>query len=131
MGNVASQSRWVISSTTQGNKRLKRVESSKVSSDASREGVTAQGEDQIIGTIFKPGAITISFTVFEEEGTPEVDWRSLFASGEYFTLTREIVRGKRYQYVNVQVSKAPDPDGDNAGKHMFTVECISSKEKPL
>lgn len=131
MGNPASQSRWNLSSASQGNKRLRRVESSKVSSDASREAVTAQGEDKPIGTVFKPGAITISFTVFEEEGTPEIDYRKLFISGERFSLTREIVKGKAYQYVDCQVSKRPEPDGDNGGKHMFSVEIVAMDELPL
>lgn len=131
MGAPASQSRWILSSPSQGNKRLRRVESSKVSSDAARTAVTAQGEDKPIGTVFAPGAITVSFTVFEEEGTPEIDYRKLFRSGERFALTREIVKGKSYQYVDCQVSKLPEPDGDNAGKHMFSVEMLAMDELPL
>lgn len=131
MGDVASQSRWILSSASQGNKQLKRVESSECSNDSKRTAVMAQGEDFPIGTVFEPGAITVSFTVFEEKGTPEIDYRKLFSSGERFTLTREIVGGKRYQYVDCQVSSSPAPSGDNAGKHMFKVEIISMRELPL
>jgi len=131
MGDVASQSRWTIHSVTQGNKKLKRVESSKVSHDGSREAVMAQGEDLPIGTIFKPGAITISLTVYEEKGTPEIDYLKLWKSGELVTFDREIVGGKAYQYIDAQVSKPPEPDGDNAGKHMFTVEFVARDVLPL
>lgn len=130
MGNPASQSRWTISSVSQGNKKLRRVKSSKVSTDKGREAVTAQGEDRPIGTIKKVGALTITFSVFEEQGTPEVDYRRLDALDEFFTLTREIVGGKRYQYVDCQVSKV-EPSGDNAGEHMLDVEIIALEEKPL
>ena len=131
MGDIASQSRWEIDSATQGNKRLKRVESSQVSSDASREAQTAQGEDRTVGSTFKPGAIKGSFTVFVEKGTPEVDYRALFWSGEYFSLTRNIVDGASYQYTNVQVSSLPNVSGDNQGSHKYTVDWIAQDELPL
>ncbi len=131
MGAPASQSRWTISSPSQGNKRLRRVQSSQVSSDAKREAVTAQGEDRPIGTVFSPGADTISFTVYAEQGTPEVDYLKLFTSGEYFTLTREIVGGKRFQYVDCQVAGRPNPSDDNQGSHTFTVEILAMDVLPL
>ncbi len=130
MGNPASQSRWVLNSASQGNKRLRRVESSKVSTDASREAVMAQGEDKPIGIIKKAGAITITFSVFEEQGTPEVNWRRLNDLDEWFTLDRSVVGGKSYQYTDCQVSKV-EPSGDNGGKHMFDVEIIALNERPL
>jgi hypothetical protein len=131
MGAPASQSRWEISSPTQGNKRLRRVQSSQVSSDAKREAVTAQGEDDPIGTVFSPGAKNISLTVYTEQGTPEVDWDALFRSGEYFRLTRRIVGGKSFQYVDCQVSTDPNPDDDNQGKHTFSVSVLAMRVLPL
>lgn len=131
MGAPASQSRWSIASSTQGNKKLRRAQSSQVSSDAKREAQTAQGEDIPIGTTFTPGAITISLTVFIEQGTPEVDYTKLFYSGEYFTLTREIVLGKSYQYVDCQVASFPNISGDNQGGHTFQVDILAMQELPL
>jgi hypothetical protein len=131
MGDIASQSRWKIASSSQGNKRLRRVQSSQVSSDAKREAQTAQGEDEIVGTTFSPGAITISFTAYVEKGTPEVDYKTLFDSGEYFTLDREIVGGKSYQYVDCQVSTFPNVSGDNSGAHTFQVSILCRAELPL
>lgn len=131
MGAPASQSRWEISSSTQGNKRLRRVQSSDVSSDAKREMQLAQGEDIPIGSTFTPGGITVSFTVFVEQGTPEVDYTSMFYSGEYFTLTRNIVLGKSYQYVDCQVSTFPNVSGDQSGGHTFKVDVIATQELPL
>lgn len=131
MGLPASQSRWNISSTSQGNKRLRRVKSSTVSSDASREAQMAQGEDTMIGTTFKPGAVKGSFTVFVEQGNPEVDYMTLFKTGEYLTFTREIVGGKSYQYVNAQISSSPNVSGDAEGGHTYTVEWLAQDELPL
>ncbi len=130
MGNPASQSRWVLNSASQGNKRLRRVESSKVSTDGSREAVTAQGENKPIGIIKKIGGITISLTVYEEQGTPEVNYRRMNDLDEWFSMDREIVGGKAFQYTGCQVSKV-EPSGDNAGKHMFDVEIIALEERPL
>jgi hypothetical protein len=128
MGNPASKSRWIINSATQGNKRLRRVESSKVSTDSGRETVTAQGEDTPIGHIKKVGGISISFTVYEEEGIPEADYRRLNDLDEWFTLDRQIVNGYAYQYGGCQVSKV-EPSGDNGGKNMFDVEIVALTEK--
>lgn len=131
MGDPVSQSRWSIASTTQGNKKLRRVQSSQVSSDAKREAQTAQGEDIPIGTTFTPGAITISFTVYLEKGKPEVNYTPMLYSGEYFTLTREIVGGKSYQYVDCQVASFPNISGDNQGGHTFQVDILAMQELPL
>lgn len=131
MGQPASQSRWEIASVTQGNKQLKRVQSSSCSSDAKREHVTAQGVDIPIGSVFTPGGDKINFTVFVEQSTPEVDYLKLFTSGEYFTLTRRIVGGKSYQYVNCQVFEKPAPSGDNSGAHTYTVVIGAEQELPL
>src|SRR5690349_8201048 len=113
---IATQARLTISSATQGNVRLRRVESSKVSDDAKTEAVTAVGEDDPIGFRDSPGAKTITLSVYEEQGTPEVDYRRLKVSKEVFALTREIVGGKRFQYPVCRVSKA-EPSSDNDGKH--------------
>lgn len=131
MGQPASQSSWEISSISQGNKKLRRVVSSSVSSDAKREAVTAMGEDDPIGTVFSPGAKNISLEVYTEQGTPEVDYQKLFESGENFLLTRRIKGGKSFQYVDCVVSTDPNPSDDNQGKHTFSVEIIARKILPL
>lgn len=131
MGQPASQSRWTIASTTQGNKRLRRVKTSKVSSDGKREAQTAQGEDDPIGTTKSPGAKHINFTVITEKGKPEVDYQFLYDSDEFFTLEREIVGGKKYQYVDCQVETEPEPDDDDQGGHTFSVTIIAMRVLPL
>lgn len=129
MSNVASQVRLRISSVTQGNKKLKRVESSDFDSDAKREPVTVQGEDKAVGSTFSPGAYTFTFNVYVEKGTPEVDYDALFESGELFTIEREIVGGQTFQYLDVQVASPPAPSGDNAGKHMMKVAFFALDRK--
>jgi len=125
-----TQARISIRSTSQGSKRLRRVESSKVSDGSSTDTVNAIGEDDPIGFVRKPGNRTISLSVYEEQGKPEVDWRFLRTSQEGFSLTREIVGGNRTQYPECRVSKV-DPSSDADGKHMLDVEIIALGEKPL
>lgn len=125
-----TQARWNIRSTSQGAKRLRRVSDSKMTDNSSTDTVNAVGEDEPIGFIRKPGNRTISLTVYEEQGTPEVDWRALRTSQEEFSLTREVVGGNRTQYPVCRVSKI-DPSSDAEGKHMIDVEIVALGEKPL
>src|SRR5262250_2900911 len=118
---VATQARITISSTSQGNVRLRRCKSSKVSDGAKTEAVTAMGEDDPVGFIDKPGPKTISLSIYQEQGKPEVDYDFLKSSKEVFAMVREIVGGKRYQYTSCRVSTV-EPDDDDEGKHMLSVE---------
>lgn len=129
-GPIGTQSRWTLNSTSQGNIRLRRVEDYKISDGASTEAVNAVGEDDPVGFRDKPGAQTITFTVYQEQGKPEVDYHALKRNKEQFTLTQEIVNGGQFQYRPCRVSKI-DPSGDNEGKHMFDVEIVALSKKPL
>lgn len=128
--SLGTQARISISSVTQGNKRLRRCKSSKVSDGASTEAQTAMGEDDPVGFIRKPGAKTITLSILEEQGKPEVDWDALVDSQEVFSLTREIVGGRRTQYPFCVASKA-EPDDDDEGKHMVEVEIVALRRKAL
>lgn len=128
--NVVSKARWSITSASQGAKRLRRVKSGKVGNNASREEVNGMGEDAPNGTRRKVGGRPITLEIFEEEGVPEVDWDALEDSGEFFSLTRSLVNGKRFQYPECQVSKV-ETDDDNEGSHMKTIEVIAFRQKKL
>jgi hypothetical protein len=130
MSAVATQTRITISSVTQGNIRLRRCKSSKVSDGAKTTAVMAMGEDDPIAFTDAPGAKTIALEVYEEQGKPEIDYRKLKAGKEVFSITREIVGGNRYQYPQCRVSTV-EPDDDDEGKHMLSVEIIALSEKPL
>lgn len=130
MGNLATQARVSIASVTQGNKRLRRCKDSKVSRGGSTETQTAMGEDFPVGFIRKPGGDTISLSILQEQGKPEVDWEALEDSQEIFSLTREIVGGLRTQYPFCVVSKV-EPEDDDSGKHMFNVDVVTLQRKRL
>ncbi len=127
---VATQASWTINSTSQGNKQLRRVKDSKIKSDRKREAVTAMGEDDPVGTKRKPGAKTITFNVIAEQGDPEVDWDALDDSGEWFSLTRKLKNGRRIQFPECQVSSC-EPEDDDEGSHMMSVEIIALRQKRL
>lgn len=128
-GQIATQARWTIQ-CSQGNVRLRRVQKGSIKNNAKREEVTAMGEDDPVGTTRKPGAKMITFEVIEEQGKPEVDWELLEETGEWFSLTRAIANGKRYQYPECQVSSC-EPDGDDQGKHTKSIEIIALRMKRL
>ena len=131
MGNaLATQARITISSTSQGNVRLKRCKSSKVADGAKTEAQTALGEDDPIGFIDKPGPKTITLSIYQEQGRPEVDYDFLKASKEIFAMVREIVGGKRYQYTSCRVSTV-EPDDNDEGSHMMNVEIVALAQKVL
>lgn len=123
-GAIGTQARWSINSASQGNVRLRRVKTYKIADGRSKEAVNAVGEDDPVGTTKKPGPRTITFDVYEEQGTTECDWRALAESGEFFSLTKQLINGQRWQYSNCQVSKV-DNDGDAEGSHMLNVDILA------
>jgi hypothetical protein len=127
---LATQVRLTISSASQGNKRLRAVKSSKVTDGAKTQAVTALGEDDPIGFTDSPGPKTIALSVYQEQGTPEVDYDTLKTTKEVFTLTRAIVNGKRFQFTGCRVSSV-EPDDDNEGSHMLSVEIVALRMRPL
>lgn len=129
-GAIGTQARWSLDSISQGNVRLRRVKSSKTSDGSSTEAVNAVGEDDPVGFKDKPGAKTITFEVYEQQGRPEADWQKLKDTKEVFSLTKQIVGGGRVQYPVCRVAKI-DKDNDDEGSHMLSVEVIALQEKPL
>lgn len=129
-GQLATQAVWTLDSTSQGNVRLRRVKSSKTADASSTEMKNAIGEDFPVGFIDKPGGKTTTFEIFVEQGNPEVDWQFLKDSKEYFSMTKQVVGGKRYQYPICRVAKV-DKDDDDEGSHMMSVEVMALEEKPL
>lgn len=128
-GPVATQARVLINSS-QGNTRLKRCKDSKVADGASVDGALAVGEDDPVGFVDKPGVKTITLSIYQEQGTPEVDYHALKDSREVFEVVRAIVNGKREQFPMCRVSKI-DTDDDAEGSHMYSVEIIALSRKPL
>jgi hypothetical protein len=128
--DTATQARITISSPTQGNVRLQRCKSSKVSGGPTTEAQTAMGEDDPVGHTDKPGAWKISLDVLQEKGKPEIDYVTLHFSKEYFTVTREVVGGQRFQFARCRVVSV-EPDDDDEGKHTLSVEISALRMKPL
>lgn len=127
---LGTQARYVIFSPSQGTVRLRRMFDAKVKDGATTEAVNAIGEDDPVGFRDKPGAKTITLSIYEEQGKPEVDYRKMKAAKEYFSMTREIVNGKKLQYPVCRISTI-EPSDDNEGKHTFDVEIVALSEKEL
>ncbi|MBA2718932.1 MAG: hypothetical protein H0U52_06795 [Chloroflexi bacterium] len=129
--DVASQATWQINSASQGNKKLRRVQSYDISDGSSVEAVGEVGSDRMVAFRRKPGAKTISFEIAElKVAKREVNWEYLEETGEVVSLTKQVVSGIRTQYPEAMVSKI-DFTGDVDGKHMYTVEIIALERKGL
>lgn len=127
---VGDRARFYINSSTAQNKLLRRVESVKETDNRDAEHVFNPGENKPAGVIRKPGGGELELTVYEEQGTPEVDWEALQDSGEYFSMTRDVVRGRRTQFLECTVANVAF-SSDEQGKHMLTVKIIWSERKRL
>jgi hypothetical protein len=127
--DLGTRARWRIK-CSQGNKRLRRVKDAKVNHGAGLEAPNALGEDAPIGFVDKPGPRTITFSVYEEVGDPEIDWDLLFATKEKFVMEQEIVGGLEWQFLPCRVAKV-DKDEDADGKNMKSVEVLALDMKPL
>lgn len=130
-GQLGTQSVWTIDSLSQGNVRLRRVKTSKMVDGSSTEAMNAVGENDPVGYKDKPGPKTITLDVYTEQALePEVDWQFLKDTKEFFSMTKQIVNGQRFQYPVCRVSKV-DKDDDDEGSHMMSVEIVALSEKPL
>jgi hypothetical protein len=127
---LSSQARVTISSVSQGNVRLRRCKSSKVSGGPTTDAQTAMGEDDPVGFTDKPGAWKIALDVLQEKGKPEIDYVALLFSKELFTVVREVVGGQRFQFAPCRVVSA-EPDDDDEGKHTLSVEITALSMRPL
>jgi hypothetical protein len=129
--DVASVATWSIDSTSQGNKKLLRVQSWDVGSDGAVEAVLECGSSIPVGFDIKPGAHTISFEIKEtKDAQREVSWERLDETKEVFGLTKQVKGGLRTQYPECMVSKI-DFNGEAEGKLMYTVEIIALTRKAM
>lgn len=121
---LGEQAIVTIDSITQGHKALEFCKDSKIADGSSREAKNAMGSRNPIGTVRKPGAQTITLSIYAQQGDPEVDWFYLRDTDEMFGIFREVVGGTEAHYPEVQVSKI-DEDDDEDGNHMLNVELIA------
>lgn len=127
---VGDRARFFISSSTAQNKRLRKVKSCKETNNRDAEHVFNTGDDAPAGVIRKPGGFELELDVYEEKGTPEVDWYKLEDSGEFFEFVREVVGGRRFQYLDVTVANVSSDD-DDGGSHMIKVKLLAGERKTL
>jgi hypothetical protein len=127
---LATRSRFYISSSSARNKKLLKVKTCKVTDNRDGEHAKGAGEKKPVGVIRKPGGGTLELAVYTEKGTPEVDWYALEDSEEFFEFTREIVEGARRQFLECTVVNVGEDD-DDEGNHMLTVKILFSESKPL
>lgn len=129
--DIATQATWQINSSSQGNKKLLRVQSYEVSDGGSVEAVGEVGSAKMVGFRRTPGAKTITFEISETKGPRrEVNWEKLLADEEVVSLTKQVKGGLRTQYPECMVSKI-DYSGDVDGQHSYTVELVALEQKAL
>lgn len=129
----ATQRTWQINASSRagGNKRLRKVESSEIASERSKTATNEMGSTVPTGVTVSPGPVTISLTIRHAKSVkPEVDWWYLEYSDEWFTLTSQIVGGRREQFGPCQVSSISE-SSDSEGEHTYTVEILALERKPL
>ena len=85
----ASLARYIINSSSARNLVLKKVKTGKVTDNRDAEHAKSSGSKKPVGVIRKPGGGTLELTVYQEKGTPEVDWVALLDSEEFFTEFRK------------------------------------------
>lgn len=133
MANVASRVQWFINSASQGNKRLKGCTEVGADDESETEAVNEVGSPDGTPQGFrdKPGPHTIELSLNElEEANPEVDWDKLKATREVFTMTRQVVSGRRRQFLDCRVSSFSTSDNAD-GEITGSVSIISLRRKVL
>lgn len=121
MGEIVSRKKVFIDYSG-GTYQLKRVKSSSITHSGTREVIAAMGVKGGAGTRKKEGGGEITLEVYRETGQPEVDYRALFDSDEFFTMVTQDEGGMREQHRSCQVAAIPDGKGDDAGDVMDTVK---------
>jgi len=127
MSTLTSQSMFYIDFSG-GNFQLKRVDTLDEDDDSTTEVKTAVGVTGGAGNIDKEGGGSLKLEVFRES-VPEVDWRLLKISKEYFSFSIQDVNGPRWKYLGCRVSKVTRKD-DSQGKHMDTVDITWQRRVP-
>jgi hypothetical protein len=120
MGNVISSARLYIDYSG-GNFQLKRVESLDEDDDSDTTVVTAIGVSGGAGNQDKEGGGKLKLEVFRED-VPEVNYRRLKISKEFFSITVQDNPGERWQYQGVRVAKVARKINTD-GKLMDSVDC--------
>lgn len=120
-GEIVSQAKFFVNGASIGNFQLKRVESASFDDETDAEIVTAIGVQGGAGYRFKEGGGEISLEVFEEQGTPEVNWFQQKLMRKPFAFTVQYVGGQRFQFRGVIVAQEPRKS-DSQGSHMRTVK---------
>lgn len=121
---IASVRRLSLSTVTQGKGRVFRVQKFDVKSDAKTEAVNEVGNESAAGFMDKPGAFTISLSLYEQQGKSWPDWDALKASKETITVTDQIVGGRRFAYGPARVSSV-DRSGEKDGGNDVSVEIVA------
>lgn len=109
---------------TQGNFQLLKVEKFGVKYDQKTTVTKAIGVRGGAGFKDEEGGGEISLEVYREEGTPEVDYRKLFATKEKFRMTTQDFAGLRTQFRFCRVSQIPDYSADTSGSVMDAVKVV-------
>jgi hypothetical protein len=129
VADLASRARWTINSLLAQNKKLSKLKTAKETDDADLEHAFNTASE-VAGEIEKPGAGSLDIEYYEENGTPEVNWQKLKDSREYFTLTRQVIGGRRVQYGNCRVANITAEDDDEGG-HMLSIKVTWRTRKEL
>jgi hypothetical protein len=110
-----------------GNFKLTKVKTWDIEDDKKVDVVTSATLSDGAGFREKPGGGKITFEVFRESPTPEVNYRRLRSSREKFTITiQDEDGGLREQYQKCRVSTVKRK-GDDEGSNMDTVEIVFLK----
>ena len=131
--DIATRAVWNINCSPRagGSKQLRRMVDASVEGGGSVEAVNEVGGAEPVGFTITPGPKTITLNFRERKGAkPEVDWDYLDVSKEVFSLTRQVVGGRRTQFAECMVSSKSDEDSDQ-GEITYTVEIVGLAGKPM
>jgi hypothetical protein len=126
----ADGAKFIINGQTPGNKVLRKVKSVKETDSRDAEHVYNTFDKKPTGVARKPGGGELELEVYEEKGTPEVDWEKLQALGEFFSITREVIGGRRTQFVDCTVANVA-ASSDDSHQPMMAVKVLWSERKKL
>lgn len=131
--DIATGATWQINCSARagGNKRIRRVESAEVSDERNVTAVSEVGPGEMVGFQVEPGSIGVTFNIRETIGAKaEIDWYYLRDSGEEFSLTRQVVRGRRRQLPVCMVANISESDSDK-GEIKYTVQIVALDRKSM
>lgn len=130
MAELATRARWYLNSSSARNVQLKKLKNYSISDDSDLEHAYNTSDDAPVGIIDKPGGGSVEFDYYQEAGAAEVDWRKLKLAKEFFSMTEQIVGGRRTQYIRCRVATVTN-DGDEQGSHMQKIKVLWAERKDL